>query len=289
MHLSELHLRRTREGSSPVSERDPEAFDGWFRCAPYDITTRRVRCARDHKDATLASQGREPPGVRAMNRVQLLASRNACIGCEVGAAHARRERHPNAPDIARPCAVDPKLLTRMRRKDGVECPACGVRSPKYDRGSWARAWGHRCPHDEPCPGATGLEKPPCCGGAPSEAAPEHEPPAAPPPVENVEDHEEAPMATKTCETCGDEFEGHGRAKFCSDECRPSATKRQARARGRKAAASSLDDVVARATRRNSSGGGGRSSEPCARAPRARRLRSPRSEDARRRRALRGWR
>lgn len=95
---------------------------GYFRCIPYATTMHRRRCARDHVAVTKARRaGRASrrADVR-MDRVDLLARRASCVGCEVGAAHARGELHPDAPEVQRPCAVDPKASEDAARGLVVE-------------------------------------------------------------------------------------------------------------------------------------------------------------------------
>ena len=54
----------------------------------------------------------------------------------------------------------PSLTAQVRRvkeKDRPLCPSCKQHSPsrdslEYNGIKWCRAFGHRCPHGEPCPG-----------------------------------------------------------------------------------------------------------------------------------------
>jgi hypothetical protein len=94
-----------------------------------------------------------------------------------------------------------------------------------------RAFEHRCPHGEPCPGANATELLPCC----AERARVRERLVASDAVscgfvaraealreEAQRMREEAIVAEKTCVKCGDPFEGHHRAKYCGDECKRAA-------------------------------------------------------------------
>lgn len=50
-----------------------------------------------------------------------------------------------------------RLMRRAREADRPQCPSCGQHSPapksdEYAGASWFQAWGHRCPHGDPCPG-----------------------------------------------------------------------------------------------------------------------------------------
>jgi hypothetical protein len=97
---------------------------------------------------------------------QLVASGNyraSCIECrgkKVAAdaaknyADVQRKRRENG--LKRQNQIDPEIARRLRSH--VEerrpcCPACGLRAPaQQDRDKdWPLAWGHRCPHREPCP------------------------------------------------------------------------------------------------------------------------------------------
>lgn len=134
-----------------------------FECAPYRARLTRQACA-----ARFEAANRERSAARgnaAMAAAVAVSTFRHCIGCEVGAAHARGETSAEAT----PAKV-----------------------------------------------------------APAES--------------------EESVATKKCKTCGESFEGKGRAAYCSDECRPGAVIRQRRSRGRpeesKAAlARELDEVI----------------------------------------------
>lgn len=66
---------------------------------------------------------------------------------------------------------------------------------------------------------------------------------------------EEAMATKTCATCAEEFEGHNRSKYCSDGCRPS---RAANAKGRRsktAVGAKLNEAIEGAGKGEAAGGG----------------------------------
>jgi hypothetical protein len=51
--------------------------------------------------------------------------------------------------------INPELLRAARSKDPTKrphCPCCARVAPGLAAGEWLLAWGHRCPHGEPCPG-----------------------------------------------------------------------------------------------------------------------------------------
>lgn len=70
--------------------------------------------------------------------------------------------------IQRRNQVEHTLLSASRRRtpEGRPlCPVCGQRHPgpsintpedPHANAEWLQQWGHRCQHDEPCPGWSGL-------------------------------------------------------------------------------------------------------------------------------------
>lgn len=48
--------------------------------------------------------------------------------------------------------LPPGVGEQFRRKKRPVCPSCSTAAPGYVSSSWGLAWGHRCPHGEPCPG-----------------------------------------------------------------------------------------------------------------------------------------
>lgn len=235
-----------------------------FRCEPYKTTLARNACAtrfvevRKSRNATTA-QG-HPTDVRIRFA--------KCIGCEVGAAHARGE-------IAGVEAAAPKIDALGREHRGVAggdvatrlrwgkegCPSCGRVPPPHlktrTNAEFFRAFEHRCPHGEPCPSELyeTMPRPPCCAKPNLEQ--ESRPPSAPEmpsPVQPLStpttglqvprsrlvpekaQPKERPM--QTCAYCKNDFKAPGKRTYCSTKCRD-----EARAQDRPASARSSDELV----------------------------------------------
>lgn len=181
-----------------------------FYCEPYRTTLERQRCGERFAQAT-------SKGADFQWRVSL------CRGCPVGRAHAHGEIVPLVwpKRSATPASSDEDVAaippgTRFGRWTVVRAAApdsrgrrcvfarcvCGEERP-------VSVWSLR--HGQ----SRGCSKKSCQRrGEQSPATPA----------------EEDPVAEKTCKTCGKSFEGHGRAMYCSDGCRPDAILRQRKSR-----------------------------------------------------------
>lgn len=94
-----------------------------FQCTPYNCRLSRPACAARY---LAGNTGKMRAGTGAMRTVNVRTSH--CRGCEIGAAHARGERHESAPDVLlcavlRPAVAVPVRPTKYEKAAGQQAAA----------------------------------------------------------------------------------------------------------------------------------------------------------------------
>lgn len=113
------------------------AADESFRCVPYATVLRRSACGARHAKMNAATKPED---------IRVRVSSGKCVGCDVGAAHAKGRRHVDAP-LVQLRLVRPELRTAIAPPH--ELSLGDVIVAKLDRAANARRAGRVAPYRNP--------------------------------------------------------------------------------------------------------------------------------------------